>query len=102
MSIKKGDTVVILAGKNSGSKGKVLRVIPKEGRVIVEGVNEYKRHMKPTRAGAKGQLVSKLGTLDISNAQYFCSSCGKGVRVGAKMVGDKKVRICKSCNVELA
>lgn len=101
-TIKKTDTVIILAGKDKGKKGKVLRVMPADSQMIVEGVNEQKRHQKARRTGEKGQLVTKNAPISMSNALYFCNKCAKGVRLGSKMVGDKKVRVCKTCGMELA
>ncbi len=102
VTLKKSDTVVVLSGKDAGKKGKILRVYPRDRKILVEGVNEQKRHQKPSRANQKGQIVTKLAPIHSSNALYYCAKCGKGVRMGAKMVGDKKVRVCKGCGVELA
>lgn len=102
MKLKKSDNVIILSGKDKGKKGKVLRVLPDLEKIIVEGVNERKRHQRAKRAGEKGQIVTKLVPMSVSNAMFFCTKCAKGVRLGAKMVGDKKVRVCKKCGVELS
>lgn len=101
MNLKKTDNVIILSGKDKGKQGKILRVLPDTGKIIVEGINERKKHKKATRAGQKGQVVTILGAMQASNAAYFCTKCAKGVRIGSKMVGDKKVRVCKKCSVEL-
>ena len=93
---------MIATGKDKGKKGKVLLVFPGMGKILVEGVNEQKKHQKPRAAGQKGQVVTKIAPIDVSNARYFCVKCNKGVRLGAKMVGTKKVRVCKSCSVELS
>ncbi len=102
MQIKKDDMVIVLTGKDKGKKGKILRVFPEIDKILVEGVNEQKKHQKARAAGQKGQVVTKIAPIQASNARYFCVKCDKGVRVGAKMVGDKKVRVCKSCGVEIA
>ena len=101
MNIKKNDNVIIIAGKDKGKKGKVLRALPSEGKILVEGVNMKKRRERPRRQGQKGQVVEKPAAVNASNALYFCASCGQGVRVGKKLSGDKKVRVCKKCGKEL-
>lgn len=101
MKIKKNDNVIILSGKDKGKKGKVLRSLPKDNRLIVEGVNIAKKRQKPRKVGQKGQVLNYSLPVDASNVLVVCSSCGKGVRIGYKMVADKKVRICKKCNREI-
>ena len=97
MIIKKGDTVKIIAGKDNGKSGKVLKTFPARGLVTIDGINVYKKHVRPKREGEKGDVVSIIRPIRISNVMLFCSSCGKGVRVGAKIENDKKTRICKKC-----
>ncbi|MBI4034123.1 MAG: 50S ribosomal protein L24 [Candidatus Brennerbacteria bacterium] len=101
MKVKKGDTVKILAGKNRGESGKVIRVYPKEGRVTVEGVNVYKKHSRPRRQGEKGEIVSVVRPLMLSNVVLVCSKCGKPTRVGHRFENERKVRYCKKCNAEI-
>lgn len=101
MKIKKGDNVFILSGKDKGKTGKVLDVFPREDRVIVEGANLKKRHQRPRRAGEKGQVITKPSPFFASKLKLVCSQCSKAVRVGYKILQDKKVRICKKCNGEL-
>lgn len=96
--MKKGDTVKIIAGKDKGKTGKILKTITERGRVLVEGINVYKKHVRPRRQNEKGQVISVPRSLNISNVQILCSSCGKATRIGMKIEGDKKVRICKKCN----
>ena len=100
MKIKKGDQVLIISGKDRGKKGKVLKVLPKERRVVVEGVNLRKKHQKPKKTGEKGQVLTLPGPIDISNVKIICSKCGKTTRIGYEMMGDKKIRICKKCGQE--
>ncbi len=97
MNIKKGDTVKILAGKDSGKTGKVLVVDVKKGRMIVEGANMFKKHNKPKRQGEKGSVVDVSRSMNSSNALLVCPRCGQPTRVGHKIEGTKKVRICKKC-----
>ncbi|MEK7535567.1 MAG: 50S ribosomal protein L24 [Patescibacteria group bacterium] len=80
MNIKKGDNVIILAGKDKGKKAKVLRVLKAEGKLVIEGVNEVKKHRRPKKAGEKGQIVTISMPIDVSNVAHFCDKCKKGVR----------------------
>jgi large subunit ribosomal protein L24 len=101
MKIKKNDLVKMLAGKDSGKTGKVLRVYPIEQKVVVDGLNMLKKHNKPKKEGAKGQIVEIPRKIDISNAMLICPKCGKATRVEYKIEGDKKIRVCKKCKAEL-
>jgi len=100
MKIKKNDTVLIISGKDRGKKGKVLKAFPKENKVLVEGVNIVKKHQRPRRQGEKGQIIQLPKPIDVSNVKLICSKCGKATRVGYKIVGDRKFRICKKCQQE--
>jgi len=96
--IKKDDFVTIIAGKDRGKQGKVLRVFPQEGRLTVERVNMVKRHTRPTRQMQQGGIIEREGKLHISNVMLICSKCERGVRVGHRILEDKKkVRICRQC-----
>jgi large subunit ribosomal protein L24 len=101
VKIRKGDTVLIISGKDRGKKGKALKVLPKERKVVVEGVNLRKKHQKPKKTGEKGQILTLSGPIDISNVKIICSKCGKATRIGYKMIGGKKIRICKKCGEEI-
>ena len=101
MNIKKNDTVIVLSGKDKGVKGKVLVAMPTENKVIVEGVNVATCHTKPRRQGATGGIVKKETPIRTCKVALFCEKCGKGVRVGHAMNGDKKVRVCKKCGAEI-
>lgn len=97
--IKKDDFVKVIAGKDRGKQGKVLRVFPTEGRLTVERVNMIKRHTRPTRQMQQGGIIEREGKLHISNVMLICSKCERGVRVGHRLLEDKKkVRICRRCN----
>ena len=100
--IRKDDTVIVIAGKDKGSSGRVLKVMPKEERVVVEGVNMVKRHTKPDIAHPQGGVVSKEASLHISNVALRDPKTGKPTRVGFKM-NDKgrKVRVAKGSGVEI-
>lgn len=101
MKIKKGDTVLVISGKDRGKKGKILKAFPKERRVLIEGVNLKKKHQKPKKTGEKGQIIEKPAPISVSNAKLICSKCNKAVRVGYKIAGKKKYRICKKCNKQI-
>ena len=98
MHIKKGDTVVIIAGKDKGKTGKILTAIPKEKRVIVEGVNMVTKHQKPTPQMQQGGIIHQEGPIDVSNVMLYCKKDKTGVRVGYKFLDNgEKVRTCKKC-----
>lgn len=91
----------MLAGKDAGKTGKVLRVFPEEKKVIVDGLNLLKKHNKPKREGEKGQRVEIPRKVDVSNAMIVCPKCAKSSRVGYKTEGEKKIRVCKKCQAEI-
>ena len=95
LNVKKGDTVVVITGKDAGKKGKVVASYPKKGRVVVEGVNIITKHKKPRSAQDKGGIVKHEGTIDVSNVMIVCPSCGKATRVKHSLVDGKNVRVCK-------
>ena len=101
MKIRKNDQVKMLAGKDSGKTGKVSSVILGENKIIVEGLNLVKKHMRPRREGEKGQRVEMPRKIQISNVALICPKCGKATRVGFKIAGKNKARICKKCNSEI-
>ena len=93
MNIKKNDTVIVLSGKDKGTKGKVLVAMPRENKLIVEGVNVATVHQKPRRQGEQGGIIRKEIPIRADKVALYCPKCGKGVRIGFKVVGDKKIRI---------
>lgn len=95
--IKKGDNVIVLAGKDRGKTGKVLKSLPSADKVVVEALNLRSRRVRPRRSSEKGQVVQKAQPMHISNVALYCASCKKGVRVRAKMDGKKKLRACAAC-----
>ncbi len=98
LEIKKGDKVVVIAGKNKGKIGKVLRVSNNPKRIIVEGVNLVKKHVRRRSESETGGIKEVSSTINASNVALFCGSCNKGVRFGVKISDDKsKVRICRKC-----
>lgn len=95
MKIKKGDNIIVIAGKDKGVSGKVLRAFPSKDQVLIEGVNVKKRHQRPTRQNQHGQIVEKSLPIHISNVAIVDPKTSKPTRVGYKNEGDKKVRIAK-------
>jgi len=101
LKIKKGDRVRVRAGKDRGKTGEVTRVLPREGKVIVDGVNVAKRHQKATRATMQGGIIDKDMPLPVSAVAIMCSSCGP-TRVGYRFDPDgTKIRICRKCGSDL-
>ena len=101
MRILKNDTVLIKSGKDKGKKGKVLKTFPKEGKILVEGLNLKKKHQKPKKGGEKGQVIHLPGKINVSSVELVCPKCGKAARVGYRITGEKKYRICKKCGQEI-
>ena len=100
--VRSGDTVVVLSGKDKGKQGKVLQVSPKEGKVIVEGLNVVTKHVKPRRQGEQGGIVEAEAAMYASKVQLVCPKCSKATRTGHKFLEDgSKVRVCKSCEEEI-
>ena len=98
MNIKKNDTVVVLSGKDNGKRGKVLSTDPKNGKVVVEGVNLATCHIKPRKAGDEGGIVRKETPIYASKVELVCPKCDKPTRVGHSFLADgTKVRTCKKC-----
>ena len=101
MNIKKGDTVVVLSGKDKGKQGKVQGTIPSESKVVVEGVNMVTCHTKPRRQGEEGGIVQREAAMYASKVQVVCPKCGKPTRVAHKIEDGKKKRVCKHCGADL-
>ena len=94
--VRKGDTVMVVAGKERGKKGKVLRVIPEKGRVVVERLNLIKKHQKPTQKVRQGGIIEREGSIHLSNVMLVDPASGKPTRVGMKALSDgKKVRVAR-------
>lgn len=101
MKVKKGDNVIVLAGKDKGKTGKIVRSIPDDLKVVVEGVNMRKRHLRPKKQGEKGQIAEMAVPMHVSNVMIVCGKCGKPTRVGYNVNGDVKNRICKKCKATI-
>lgn len=101
LHIRKGDTVQILSGKDLGKRGKVLRVDAENRRLVVEGVNRAKKHMRPSQANPQGGVVDWELPIDVSNTMLVCSGCDTPTRVSRRRIGEKSfVRVCKKCDRE--
>ncbi len=98
MKIRKNDTVLVIAGKDRGKKGKVRFAYPKKNKVMVEGVNFIKKHTKPIRQVRQAGIIEREAPLDVSNVMLVCGQCNKPTRIGARTLDDgKKVRVCRAC-----
>lgn len=101
LRIKRGDTVRILLGRDRGKTGRVMATLPREERVMVEGINVVKKHIRARRAGEKGQRVSVPAPIHVSKVQLVCPQCKKGTRVSISREGGTRERVCKQCNSKI-
>lgn len=98
LHVKKGDLVEIIAGKDKGKRGKILRALPDENRVIVEGANKVKKHQRPTQQNPQGGILEIEAPIHVSNVMLVCKDCKQPSRMGKKILEDgTKVRYCKKC-----
>jgi large subunit ribosomal protein L24 len=96
--IKKNDTVVVIAGRERGKKGRVLSVYSQKDRLLIEKINIIKKHMKPTRKQTQGGIIEKEASIHVSNVMLICPKCSKPTRIGNSILQDgRKLRICKKC-----
>jgi large subunit ribosomal protein L24 len=103
LKIRKGDRVRVLSGKDKGKEGAVMRALPAEGKVIVDGVNVAKKSQRPTRTTQQGGIIDKDMPIQVSNVALVCPSCGKATRVGYKIdASGQKARVCKKCGGEIS
>ena len=101
MKVKKNDTVLVLTGKDNGKTGKVLRALPGDNKIVVDGINVQKRHKKARSAQETSAIVEQAGPIDASNVLVVCPHCDKATRVAHAEVDGKKVRVCKKCGKPL-
>ena len=100
--IKKDDKVKVLTGKDKGKIGKVLKIVKKTNRAVIENINVVKVHQRPTQANPQGGIVDKNMPIHVSNLMIMCNSCIKPTRISMKLLEDgKRVRICKQCNQQI-
>ncbi len=95
--IKTGDKVIILTGKDKGKSGKVIQVFTATNKIVVEGANILKKHIKSRKQGQKGQVIELSAPFASANAMLYCERCARGVRSGIRAEADKKIRYCKKC-----
>ncbi|OGH19004.1 MAG: 50S ribosomal protein L24 [Candidatus Levybacteria bacterium RIFCSPHIGHO2_12_FULL_38_12] len=101
MKVRKGDEVVITIGKDKGKRGKIEKVLTKENKVIVAGMNQYKRHVKARTQTQKSEIVTIIKPLAVSNVMPICSNCNQPTRIGFEEKNRKKMRICRKCSKEI-
>lgn len=101
MKVVKEDTVLVISGNSRGTKGKVLKVFPKDDRIIVEGVNFIHRHTKPSQKNQQGGIIEKEAPINVSNVMVICNKCGEPTRVGRKILQEDekstRARMCRKC-----
>lgn len=98
MRIKKDDLVQVISGKDKGKRGKILKVIPKENKIVIQGINMVKRHQRPIPQLREGGIIEREAPIYASKVMLVCPNCDKPTRVGAKFLEDgTKVRVCKKC-----
>jgi len=101
LHVKTGDTVIVISGDDKGKTGKVVEVSPKEGKVIVSGINMVKKHVRPRPPQENGGILEVEGAMYASKVQLYCEKCKKATRAAHKIDGDKKTRVCTKCGAEL-
>jgi large subunit ribosomal protein L24 len=97
IKIKKGDNVIVNAGKDFGKRGTVEKVFPKKNQLTVTGVNIIKKHLKPSKKSPHGGIIDKIAPIDVSNVTVICPRCSNPTRIGYKVTDQKKMRICRKC-----
>lgn len=101
MRIKREDNIIVISGKDKGKQGRIIKVLTKEQKVIVENVNLKKKHQRPKTGGKKGEKIEVPRPISISTVALICKNCGKPTRVSRRILPDgKKIRICKKCGLE--
>ena len=101
MTIRKGDRVKVITGKDKGKESRVLRVYPHKERLVVEHVNMIKKHQRATQRQPKGGILEIEGTIHVSNVMLICPSCSQPTRIGRKRVDGDRVRVCKKCDKDI-
>ncbi len=101
MKIRKGDNVIVISGKDKGKRGRIIEVMTKEQKVIVENINLKKKHQRSKTSGKKGEKIEVPRPISVSTVALICKNCGKPTRIGRRILPDgKKIRICKKCGLE--
>ena len=98
LKLKKGDQVMVITGKDKGKRGNIDQVFPKISKITVVGINKVKKHLKPSKKNPHGGIIDKIMPLQVSNVIIVCPRCSNPTRIGYKLTGEKKMRMCKKCN----
>ncbi|MBR6688428.1 MAG: 50S ribosomal protein L24 [Clostridia bacterium] len=101
IKLRVDDTVIVNSGVDAGKKGKILKVLKADNKVVVQGVNVRTKHTKPRRQGEQGGIVKVESPIHVSKVNYYCDKCGKGVKLGVQVKDGKKIRVCRKCNTEI-
>ncbi len=101
VTIRAEDEVLVISGKDRGRRGRVVRVLPREGRVMVEGIARAKKHARPSKKRQQGGIIDVELFVDISNVMLVCKTCGQPTRVGHRIEKEEKVRVCRKCEAQL-
>lgn len=101
MSIRKGDRVKVIAGKDNGKESRVLRVFPEKQRLVVEHVNMIKKHQRATSKQPQGGILEVEGTIHVSNVMLLCPSCSQATRIGRRREDGSRIRVCKKCGNDI-
>jgi large subunit ribosomal protein L24 len=101
VSIRKDDEIQVVSGKDRGARGRVVRVLPREGRIMVEGIARAKKHARASKRRQQGGIIDVELFIDISNVQLVCKSCGQVTRIGHRIEDGKRIRVCRKCEADL-
>jgi large subunit ribosomal protein L24 len=101
VNIRKDDEIQVIHGKDRGTRGRVVRVLPREGRIMIEGVARAKKHSRPSKRRQQGGIIDIEQFVDISNVALVCKTCGQATRVGHRIDDGKKIRVCRKCGADL-
>jgi|SRR3990167_622685 len=101
MKVKKGDTILIMSGKDRGRTGKIIKSLLKENTILVEGINLKKKHIKAKKQGEKGQVIAMPTPLNVSNVKIICPKCSKATRIAYSIIKGSKHRVCKKCKSQI-
>ena len=101
IKLRVDDTVIVNTGVDKGKKGKILKVLRADNKVVVQGVNVRTKHVKPRKQGQESGIIKVESPIHVSKVNYFCTKCEKGVKLGTKVVDGKRIRVCRKCNTEI-
>ena len=101
IKLRVDDTVIVNSGVDAGKKGKILKVLRADNKVVVQGVNVRTKHVKPRKQGQESGILKVESPIHISKVNYYCEKCGKGVKLGVQVKDGKKIRVCRKCNTEI-